>query len=145
MLASGPIVPEVHGDASATRFHPVRADAARAAVAGPRHTGAGAGARPAAAPAQQPAASRHAAAPQRARDEPARRRRPAAADADPQPQAADPQPAAQRAAPILRGEFLVTGLTGASLDAVRALGFEVAPATAADTTLGLDFAVLHDT
>lgn len=50
-----------------------------------------------------------------------------------------------RGAPILRGEFLVTGLTGASLDAVRALGFEVAPATAADTTLGLDFAVLHDT
>src|SRR5690348_2592595 len=48
-------------------------------------------------------------------------------------------------APILRGEFLVTGLTGASLDAVRALGFEVAPATTADTTLGLDFAVLHDT
>lgn len=48
-------------------------------------------------------------------------------------------------APILRGEFLVTGLAGASLDAVRALGFEVEPDAAADTSLGLDLAVLHDT
>lgn len=47
-------------------------------------------------------------------------------------------------APILRDEFLVTGLAGASLDAVRALGFEVEPDAAADASLGLDLAVLHD-
>ncbi|KQZ77591.1 peptidase S8 [Rhodanobacter sp. Root561] len=48
-------------------------------------------------------------------------------------------------APILRGEFLATGLWGAPLDAVRALGFSVDRATPADATLGLDFVVLHDT
>lgn len=47
-------------------------------------------------------------------------------------------------APILRGEFLAMGLSGAQLDAVRALDFSVDGATPADATLGLDFAVLHD-
>ena len=47
-------------------------------------------------------------------------------------------------APILRGEFLATGLSDAQRDAVRALGFSVDRATPADATLGLDFVVLHD-
>lgn len=47
-------------------------------------------------------------------------------------------------APILRGEFLAMGLTGAQLDAVRALGFTVDPPGPADATLGLDLLVLHD-
>lgn len=47
-------------------------------------------------------------------------------------------------APILRDEFLVTGLAGTALDAVRALGFEVTVDAAADASLGLDFAVVHD-
>ena len=48
-------------------------------------------------------------------------------------------------APILRGEFLATGLSAAQRDAVQAQGFVVDRATPADATLGLDFVVLHDT
>ena len=48
-------------------------------------------------------------------------------------------------APILRGEFLATGLSAAQRDAVQAQGFVVDRETPADTTLGLDFVVLHDT
>ncbi|HEY9239700.1 MAG TPA: S8 family serine peptidase [Burkholderiaceae bacterium] len=61
-----------------------------------------------------------------------RRREPRRVDVDP------------HGAPILRGEFLAMGLSGAQLDAVRASGFGVDRATPADTTLGLDFVVLHD-
>lgn len=50
-----------------------------------------------------------------------------------------------RGAPILRGEFLAMGLSDAQRAAVQALGFTVDRAAAADATLGLDFAVLHDT
>jgi hypothetical protein len=62
-----------------------------------------------------------------------RRSEPRRVDVDPQ------------GAPILRGEFLATGLSGAQLDAVRALGFNADRATPADATLGLDFVVLRDT
>jgi subtilisin family serine protease len=48
-------------------------------------------------------------------------------------------------APILRGEFLATGLSTAQRDAVRSIGFVVDRETPADATLGLDFVVLHDT
>ncbi|MBQ4853516.1 S8 family serine peptidase [Rhodanobacter sp. B2A1Ga4] len=48
-------------------------------------------------------------------------------------------------APILRGEFLATGLSSAQRDALQALGFAVDRETPADATLGLDFVVLHDT
>lgn len=48
-------------------------------------------------------------------------------------------------APVLRGEFLALGLSGSQLDAVQAQGFTVARQTSADTMLGLDLVVLHDT
>jgi len=47
-------------------------------------------------------------------------------------------------APILRGEFLVMGLSDAQLAAVQAQGFTADREAAADATLGLDFMVLHD-
>jgi len=50
-----------------------------------------------------------------------------------------------RGAPILRGEFLAMGLSDSQVDAVQAQGFTVDRETSADATLGLDFAVLHDT
>lgn len=62
-----------------------------------------------------------------------RRREPRRVDIDP------------HGAPILRGEFLATGLSAAQRDAVRAAGFVVDRETSADATLGLDFVVLHDT
>jgi subtilisin family serine protease len=48
-------------------------------------------------------------------------------------------------APILRGEFLALGLSGTQLDAVKAQGFTVDRQVSADSTLGLDLVVLHDT
>jgi hypothetical protein len=62
-----------------------------------------------------------------------RRREPRRVDIDP------------HGAPILRGEFLATGLSGAQRDAVQAAGFVVDREMSADATLGLDFVVLHDT
>lgn len=48
-------------------------------------------------------------------------------------------------APILLGEFLAMGLSGAQLDTVQAQGFVVAREAPADATLGLDLVVLRDT
>lgn len=62
-----------------------------------------------------------------------RRREPRRVDIDP------------HGAPVLRGEFLATGLSTAQRDAVQAAGFVVDRETSADATLGLDFVVLHDT
>jgi subtilisin family serine protease len=62
-----------------------------------------------------------------------RRREPRRVDVDP------------HGAPILRGEFLATGLSAVQRDAVQAAGFVVDRETSADSTLGLDFVVLHDT
>jgi subtilisin family serine protease len=62
-----------------------------------------------------------------------RRREPRRVDIDP------------HGAPILRGEFLATGLSVAQRDAVQAAGFVVDREMSADATLGLDFVVLHDT
>ena len=62
-----------------------------------------------------------------------RRREPRRVDIDP------------HGAPVLRGEFLATGLSTAQRDAVQAAGFVVDRQTSADATLGLDFVVLHDT
>jgi subtilisin family serine protease len=62
-----------------------------------------------------------------------RRREPRRVDIDP------------HGAPILRGEFLATGLSVAQRDAVQAAGFVVDRETSADAPLGLDFVVLHDT
>jgi subtilisin family serine protease len=62
-----------------------------------------------------------------------RRREPRRVDIDP------------HGAPILRGEFLATGLSVAHRDAVQAAGFVVDREMSADATLGLDFVVLHDT
>ena len=47
-------------------------------------------------------------------------------------------------APILVGEFLGMGLSGAQIDAAQALGFVVDRKAPADATLGLDLVVLHD-
>lgn len=47
-------------------------------------------------------------------------------------------------APILRGEFLVMGLSDQQLHALQALGFVADRKTPADATLGLDLQVLHD-
>lgn len=47
-------------------------------------------------------------------------------------------------APILRGEFLVMGLSDQQLHALQALGFTTDSKTSADATLGLDLQVLHD-
>jgi subtilisin family serine protease len=49
-----------------------------------------------------------------------------------------------RGEPVLRGEFLMLGSDAASLDAVRAAGFEVAPRASGEDTLGLDVTVLRD-
>jgi hypothetical protein len=62
-----------------------------------------------------------------------RRREPRRVDVDP------------HGAPILRGEFLATRLSAVQRDAVQAAGFVVDRETSADSTLGLDFVVLHDT
>lgn len=48
-------------------------------------------------------------------------------------------------APVLRGEFLALGLSPAQRAAVQAQGFTADRQGSADTTLGLDLAVLHDT
>lgn len=48
-------------------------------------------------------------------------------------------------APILLGQFLAMGLSGAQLDTVQAQGFVADRAASADATLGLDLVVLHDT
>jgi subtilisin family serine protease len=61
-----------------------------------------------------------------------RRREPRRVDVDP------------HGAPVLRGEFLATGLSTAQRDAVQAVGFVVDRETPADATLGLNFVVLHD-
>ncbi|GAB3785933.1 S8 family serine peptidase [Dyella agri] len=50
-----------------------------------------------------------------------------------------------KGAPILRGEYLAMRLPDAQLDALQALGFTADRQASADATLGLDFAVLHDT
>ncbi len=47
-------------------------------------------------------------------------------------------------APILRGEFLVMGLSDQQLHALQALGFTAASKPSADATLGLDLRILHD-
>lgn len=62
-----------------------------------------------------------------------RRREPRRVDIDP------------HGAPVLRGEFLASGLSTAQRDAVQAAGFVVDRETSADATLGLDFVVLRDT
>ncbi|NUO73543.1 MAG: S8 family serine peptidase [Frateuria sp.] len=59
-----------------------------------------------------------------------------------QPRRVDVDP---QGAPVLRGEFLAMGLSSVQGDAVRSLGFALDRQTSADATLGLDFAVLHDT
>ena len=61
-----------------------------------------------------------------------RRREPRRVDIDP------------HGAPVLRGEFLATGLSTAQRDAVQAAGFVVDREPSADAPLGLDFVVLHD-
>ena len=58
----------------------------------------------------------------------------------PQRVAVDPQ-----GQPVLRGEFLATGLTDAQRDAVQAQGFAADSQTPDDAALGLDLVVLHDT
>lgn len=50
-----------------------------------------------------------------------------------------------KGAPVLRGQFLAMGLSDTQRDALRAPGFTVDRQSSADATLGLDFAVLHDT
>lgn len=47
--------------------------------------------------------------------------------------------------PILRGEFLATDVDGASLDVVRAAGFEVVRTADEGDALGLEIVVLRDT
>ncbi len=48
-------------------------------------------------------------------------------------------------APILLGEFLAMGLSGAQLDTVQAQGFTADSQASADATLGLDLVILRDT